>query len=102
MTTGLLPQITIINKIAGHLSHSFNAQAVRSNVLPVMSQIFKDNLLFSGPEMELMAIFLVDYKNTAVAAVQSAYLYTIDQFKSKPAPNRQHSKAVFNSLQPCI
>lgn len=98
----ILPQLTTAGKIAGHLLQSVNTNAVRTKVLPVVSQLFKENLLFSGPEMELMAIFLIDYKNTAVAAAQSAFLLTLEQFKSKQNPCGQINDTAFNNFQPCI
>lgn len=75
-------------------------KGISNNVLPTISQLFKDTLLFSGPEMEMMALFLTDHVKTAATAVQAAALYARDQFKPKPAPCIGDN--TFGNMQPCI
>ncbi|GAB3923306.1 hypothetical protein [Mucilaginibacter myungsuensis] len=76
------------------------SKGISTNVLPMISQMFKDTLLFSGPEMEMMALFLTDHVRTATTAVKAAALLAADQFKPKPAPCSDGN--TFGHMQPCI
>jgi hypothetical protein len=92
-----------LNKIPAGFAHKLGANPVKSYIFPLLSQAFKDNLLFSEIELELMTVILLHYKKSVVAAAQVAVLYLRQPFKTKENHNPCYqSNGMFGKLQPCV